>query len=291
MLKNLAIIGLSAAIIVAAVAAWRVFDDKRRIAENEATRAAAEESTEAMSYEREKKESERILNEMRLADTKRKNLDSEKEIALQNRLAKEAEADIKQASAAEAKDTARKAEAQLQTTIEARKIESEKAKTAKLEADKKANELEIIERQAAKALAEQKKAEAEALLINNKLEELEKLEQLKVETILRLEAKEAELNRLIEANQPEMTAKDLVTTEETLSDQIDDLNREEKVNFARGAAALLKAESELDESEKKRHDEVKAEILARMSKLLHESKENGEVIDAEFYDKIIKGEK
>lgn len=287
MLRNIATLILSAVIFVSSIAGWRVYIEKGRISENEAAKAASEEAAAEMALHQEKLESDRILNEMRLAEKKSKSLSEEKEIALQKRLEREAAAEEAHAKAEEAKANQKKAEAQMKANQDARAAETEKAKAVKYEAEKAAKELEIVAKAESKAKLEAQKAEDEAALIKYNLEDLLATKEQYEALIRDNETLRVELKELIEANKPEMSVKDLVN----LADDAGQDQGVDEETLAKGEAALKKAEQEFHEREGKRRALVKAEMLDKIEKLLQESVKNGEVIDAEFYLKIIKGVK
>lgn len=286
MIRNIATLALAASIIVAAIFGWKVYAEKGRIAENEAAKAASEEAAAEMALKQEKLEADRVLNEMRLAEAKKKSLAMEEEIATQKRLEREAAAEEAKAKQEETKAQARKAEAQMKANHDARAAEADRLKAAKYEAEKAAKELEIAEKAENKAKLEAKKAEDEAAITKYALEDL-LAAKAQYETLIQdNETLRAELKELIEAHKPEMTAKDLVSLEEG-EGQVE----VEGEGLSRGEAALKKAEKDLLEREEKRRASVQAETLEKLEKLLQESVKNGEVIDAEFYLKIIKGVK
>lgn len=289
MLRNIATLALAAAIFIAAVVGGKIYAEKGRIAQNEANSAANEKAARQMALNEAKLEADKAASEARAQEERAKVLAEENERKRLKLQEKAAEIEANKIKAAEEKEVARKTEALSKANQEMRAAEAEKAKTAKYEAEKAAKELEIATKAENKAKLEAQKAEDEAVLIKYNLEDLLATKEQYETLIQDNETLRAELKELIEANKPEMSVKDLMNLEEEARPgQTEGLG---EAALARGEAALKKAEQELSEREEKRRASVQAETLEKLEKLLQESVKNGEVIDAEFYLKIIKGVK
>lgn len=289
MLRNIATLSLAAAIFIAAVVGGKIYAEKGRIAQNEANSAANEKAARQMALNEAKLEADKAASEARAQEERAKVLAEENERKRLKLQEKAAEIEANKIKAAEEKEAARKTEALSKANQEMRAAEAEKAKTAKYEAEKAAKELEIATKAENKAKLEAQKAEDEAVLIKYNLEDLLATKEQYETLIQDNETLRAELKELIEANKPEMSVKDLMNLEEEARPgQTEGLG---EAALARGEAALKKAEQELSEREEKRRAMVKAATLDKIEKLLKESVKNGEVIDAEFYLKIIKGVK
>lgn len=281
MIKHLALLALAVAIIIASIVGWNIYAEKGRIAALEASKAE-------MNLLAEKEQSERALNERRAAEAKAQAAKEEKAIVSEKRLLKDAEAKDANFRAEEAKENARLEEAKLELARINRAQEADKLKSLKQESEKKKLELQILEREESKKKHEASILQAKAKLTDEILNDLAAKNTEYEKRDKALKEREAELEAMIEANRPERTVRDLITTDiEEASPSVSADNQD----IPEGEARLNEAEKALRRKEIENRDSVNEEIETRLGVLMDKAAQDHDVIGRDYYLKMIKGVK
>lgn len=298
--KVISIVAVCVAVTISAWAAMRVMDDRRDIARAEAQKATAHAEQAKANEEAQIKAA--IAREHEAAAAKaneaaaKANLEAKKHAAVAEKAAAERAASEKaladeanRTALAKSRDAAAKAadEARAQEgKAKAERVELERVRIqTKAEETAMANKLRLAELEAEKSRQQAEQAAAEAKALELRRMNLEELE-------LRLIAVKQDLDAREEALRPELTIKDLATTQPEDGEEGGDspaaLLREDDPSVARGSRRLARAERLHGEQMDTIAERNRSAIVTRLERLYVESIREDRVTDANYYRKELK---